>query len=231
MDGINGNDFQHNNIVYILNKKDQLPNPRGIWINKENLIAISIYNGVRHCMAATWLNDRDQFLFPKDKWKKDIEFQTDCLAYTLFSNNIQSKHGTNHWIPFTEHEVNARDKFESNFMTDFMKGKIQRTPSAKLFKSSKETKNAVLEFSNEAKAVFESGKALWQYYHQQPNCNVNASFYDIREHFQERNEKGKMNNKSEDETYTSLIKELRKQLQILELKLQPKVYEYGFLKE
>ena len=30
MDGINGNDFQHNNIVYILNLKSQLPNPRGI---------------------------------------------------------------------------------------------------------------------------------------------------------------------------------------------------------
>ena len=30
MDGINGNDFQHNNIVYVLNTKEQCPNPRGI---------------------------------------------------------------------------------------------------------------------------------------------------------------------------------------------------------
>ncbi|MDR1458768.1 MAG: hypothetical protein LBI60_00920 [Bacteroidales bacterium] len=35
MDGINGNEFQHNNIVYIINRKELLPNPRGIWINKK----------------------------------------------------------------------------------------------------------------------------------------------------------------------------------------------------
>jgi hypothetical protein len=40
-----------------------------------------------------------------------------------------------------------------------------------------------------------------------------------------------MNNKSEDETYNKLLKDLREQLEILELKLQPKVYEFGFLKK
>lgn len=48
MDGINGNDFQHNNIVYVLNTKEQLPNPRGIWITKDNLIPVSIYFSVRN---------------------------------------------------------------------------------------------------------------------------------------------------------------------------------------
>ena len=42
-----------------------------------------------------------------------LEFQNDCLAYTLFNNDIQSEYGTNHWIPFTEQEVNAQDRFES----------------------------------------------------------------------------------------------------------------------
>jgi hypothetical protein len=55
----------------------------------------------------------------------DSDFQNDCLAFTLFSNNIQSQFGTNHWIPFTELEVNARSKFESNFMTDFIAGKVK----------------------------------------------------------------------------------------------------------
>ena len=69
---------------------------------------------------------RDQFLFPNDGWKTDFEFQQNCLAFALFhgQNRITSKEGTNHWIPFTEYEVNAQDKFASNFMTDFMKGKI-----------------------------------------------------------------------------------------------------------
>ena len=78
--------------------------------------------------------------------------------------------------------------------------------------------------------MFGSGKALWQYYHQQPNCNVNASLYDIREHFQGRNDSGKMNNKSDDVTYMGLIKGLREQLKQLQKNITPKIFEYGFLK-
>ena len=85
-------------------------------------------------------------------------------------------------------------------------------------------------FSAQAQAVFNSGLALWQYYHQQPNCNVNASLYDIREHFQGRNATGKMNNKSADETYMDLIKRLRDQLKMLKKNIEPKIFEYGFLK-
>ena len=87
-----------------------------------------------------------------------------------------------------------------------------------------------LEFSVEAKMVFNAGRELWKYYHTQPNCNINASLYDIREYFQGRNSAGKMNNKSTDEIYTLLIANLRDALKILSLKIQPKVYEYGFLK-
>jgi hypothetical protein len=39
-----------------------------------------------------------------------------------------------------------------------------------------------------------------------------------------------MNNSSEDETYTNLITNLRDKLKILAKKIEPKVYEYGFLK-
>lgn len=82
--GTNGNDFQQNGIVYILNKKEQMANPRGIWISKDNLTQTSIYYAVRKAIDKTWLNDRDQFLYPNDGWKKDTEFQNNCLAFTLF---------------------------------------------------------------------------------------------------------------------------------------------------
>ena len=61
--------------------------------------------------------------------------------------------------------------------------------------------------------------------------NVNASLYDIREHFQGRNDKGKMNNKSDDEIYMKLIGSLREKLKTLAGKIEPKVYEYEFLKK
>jgi hypothetical protein len=61
--------------------------------------------------------------------------------------------------------------------------------------------------------------------------HVNASFYDIREFFQGRNDKGTMNTKSADETYAQLLGALREALKTLTQKIQPKVYQYGFLKE
>ncbi|MEY4937448.1 MAG: hypothetical protein RIS64_3807, partial [Bacteroidota bacterium] len=227
--GCYGNDFLNQNIIRIQRTKEELKTPRGSYITAGNLTQAAIYYTVRKCIAATWLNDRDQFLYPNDGWKTDLAFQNDCLTYTLFSNNIQSKYGTNHWIPFTEMEVEPREAFESHFMTDFLKGKI-KTAASDLFKSDKTAPKQPLIFSAEAQAVFEAGKKLWQYYHLQSDTNVNASLYDIREHFQGRNDAGKMKTKSEDEAYMKCIKSLREALHVLETKLQPKVYAYGFLK-
>ena len=152
--------------------------------------------------------------------------------FTLFhsNNKVTSKEGTNHWIPFTEEEVNARGKFESHCMTDFIKGKIQHEQQDGLF-GTEQKKVEPMVFSLEAQAVFDAGRELWRYYHKQPRCNVNASLYDIREHFQGRNDKGKMNNKSDDAVYMELITNLRTSLKVLADKIAPKVYEYGFLKK
>jgi hypothetical protein len=233
MDGINGNDFQHNNIVYVLNTKEQLPNPRGIWITKDNLIPVSVYFSVRKAIEANWLNDRDQFLNPNENWKADKEFQNDCLTFTLFNNNIQIKFGVNDWIPFTESEVNSKEKFQSNFMSDFINGKIKSVQQAdNLFgvtTTSHFDINKPRKFSIEATAVFNAGLILWQHYHSQDNVNVNASLYDIKLHFQGRSDKGRMNAKSSDEKYTELIGNLRQKLNLLSDKIATKVYEFEFL--
>ena len=115
-------------------------------------------------------------------------------------------------------------------MTSFIKGKLPQTEEASLF-GDNNVNNQPLEFSEEAKAVFDAGRALWTYYHAQPNVNVNASYYDIREYFQGRNDKGKMNAKSSDETYTALHAELKNKMAILADIIKPKIYEYEFLKE
>ncbi|MDR3245754.1 MAG: hypothetical protein LBT50_04910 [Prevotellaceae bacterium] len=244
----NSNDFQHQKFTYI-SLAEEAKSISAFPIIQDNLIEASIYFTVRNCIEATWLNDRDQFLYPDDKWEKDLEFQNDCLAFTLFygQNRISSKYGRNHWIPFTEFQVAANDKFDSNFMTDFIAGEsISVVCEPELFYGNsggyRQRKRELIarNFSPEAKSVFRAGQALWRYYHQQPFdngmnpliiYNVNASLYDIREYFQGRNEKGKMNNKSVNETYTNLIGDLRKKLILLAKKIEPKVYEYGFLKE
>jgi hypothetical protein len=230
-----GNDFQHNNFINInFNSEIRgIGNAKGIAkfeITISNIIEAGIYFAVRKSVKSDWYNDRDQFLFPNDSWKNDTEFQNDCFTFMIFNNNIQSKYGKNHWIPFTEEEVNARDNFESHFMSDFIKGKLGNDGYDELFPELTK-KHKALKFSGEAKSVFKAGKKLWKYYHSQASANVNASLYDIREFFQGRDDSGKMNSKSGDDTYNALIKELRQALAVLAEKIKPKVYEYGFLME
>lgn len=225
-----GSDFQNQRLVRFGKPYMKVPASNHNWqISHENLIQSSIYYSVRHCIDANWLNDRDQFLFPNENWKNDLLFQSDCLTYTLFSNGYQSSFGTNNWIPFTEQEVGAKGRFESHFMTDFIAGKLKQESNTELF-GTQEQRTTPLEFSDEAKAVFDAGRELWTYYHSNKYININASLYDIREHYQGRNDKGKMNNKSLDEKYNELISTLRVRLKVLAKKIEPKVYEYGFLK-
>ncbi|MDR1543260.1 MAG: hypothetical protein LBS50_02385, partial [Prevotellaceae bacterium] len=234
--GLYGSDFQHNNFIRITNCKNH-PN-RWTYITANNLIESCIYFAVRKVIPADWLNDRDQFLFPNKKWEKDIEFQNDCFAYTLFNNKVSVKNGVNHWIPFKEDEVNAPTSYDSHIMITFLSGEKVLNAYSDLFSNLEETKTQSKlgwkkgekrEFSPAAQAVFDAGRALWHYYHSQNNINVNASLYDIKEYFQGRNDKSKMNNKSADEKYNGLIGNLRKKLNILAQKIEPKVYEYEFL--
>lgn len=204
-------DYQNNKYVSIQNTIGKR-HGKYFYINEDNLQISTIYLAVRHCIEANWLNDRDQFLYPNDGWKEDMEFQADCLAFTLFhgQNRISSEQGINHWIPFSEQEVDAKDVFASHFMSDYIKDKQ-------------------IEFSAEAQAVFAAGKALWKYYHEQPQANPNASFYDIRAYFQGRDKNGKMNKDSANTQYMALIGSLRQTQKVLAAKIAEKVYKYGFL--
>ena len=239
------NDFQHQTQVFIINKKEQLPTPRGWWITEKNIIPHAVFFAVRHCIEATWLNDRDQFLYPNDNWQTDDEFLINCLVYTLFhgQNRITSAHGTNHWIPFTETEVDAQEKFDSHFMSDYIAGRLPQEMSsateADLFTETETPAKATphpLTFSAEATPVMDAGRALWRYYHTQPIARTqpNASFYDIRLYFQgtKTTAKGRqqMNTESNDPIYTTLIADLRQKMKALARAIEPKVYEYGFLK-
>ena len=257
--GNHGPDFQNNRMLQLINRSvshanGTLSNATKYTISARNLLPICIYFSVRLCLAQTWLNDRDQFLSPHADWIGDAVFQNNCLTFVLFSpkNNIQSALGTNYWLPFTEHEVEANNEFDSHFMTDFIAGRCpqrqktkderQKAQSEEEKKSKKEVgslRNLTegesfvptepLEFSPEATAVFDAGRELWRYYHAQPNANPNASYYDIREHFQGRNKNGRMNPMSDDMEYMRLLGNLKEAMEVLRQQIVPKVYEYGFL--
>lgn len=231
-----GCDFQNQNYIFIINNKSQLPHPRGTQITDKNLKEIAIYLAVRHSVQKNWLNDRDQFTEPYQTWQADVEFQNDCLAYSLFStsNNIQSAQGANLWQPFTEKELGINNELPSHFMTDYIYGKTRpRLIQGDIF-GEQETNTLPLVFSDEAKAVFDAARNLWRYYHEQDDADLNASYYDIRKYFQgtKLDKKGKevMNATSEDATYSALHSALRNAHRRLAEKIVPKVYEHGFLR-
>jgi len=127
---------------------------RGFFVNAENLWKAAIVFAVRRLIKPTWLNDRDQFLQPSEPLTD--EFKSDCLIWMLFhgSNLTAGTDGlhwndrdwslVNHFIPFTEAEVGAKGRFESDFMVRHIAG---------------------MAFSPEAKAVLDEGRHLWQRYH------------------------------------------------------------------
>jgi hypothetical protein len=125
----------------------------GFYVTRKNLWQAAVIYSVRRLIKPTWLNDRDQFLQPIEKLTQS--FKNDCLIWMLFngSNLTASANDlewngkkwsiVNHFIPFTETEVNARKRFESTFMVDYLKDKT---------------------LSKEAKTVLEAGREVWRTY-------------------------------------------------------------------
>ncbi len=235
-----GVDFQNNNFVNLANNKNPKRNITFFGLTPTNLLIGAIYFSIRHCIKATWQNDRDQFYAPyDDAFQDDSEFKNNCLIFMLFhtQNRITTTQGINHFIPFSEIEVNAKERYASHVLLDFLKVKLQeQTQNNNLFDSSKKERNP-LEFSETALSVLNAGREIYRYYHTQDFTNrpynANISLYDIKEFFQGRNAQGKLNlpAKAKDEHYKQLYANLQDALKDLAKEIQPKVYEYGFLRE
>ncbi|GAA9020297.1 hypothetical protein Taitung20_14270 [Helicobacter pylori] len=230
-------DFSHQNTNYLQNHKGT-SHLHYENLTPTNLLISAIYFSIRHCIKATWQNDRDQFYAPyDDAFQDDSEFKNNCLIFMLFhtQNRITTTQGTNHFIPFSETEVNAKERYSSHALLDFLKGGIKEKGDSLFLNAKKE--NKPLEFSQSALNVFNAGKEIYRHYHTQDftnrHYNANISLYDIKEFFQGRNAQGKLNlpAKAKDEYYKQLYANLQDALKDLAKEIQPKVYEYGFLRE
>ncbi|GAA9599102.1 hypothetical protein HpHA66_13480 [Helicobacter pylori] len=232
-------DFQGSPSVAIINNKNSSKRHSVYFaIASSNILFGSVFFSIRHCIKATWQNDRDQFYAPyDDAFQDDSEFKNNCLIFMLFhtQNRITTTQGTNHFIPFSETEVNAKERYSSHALLDFLKGKIKEEGDSLFLNAKKE--NKPLEFSLCASRVFDAGREIYRYYHTQdsinPHYNANASLYDIKEFFQGRNAQCKLNPpvKAKDTYYKQLYANLQDALKDLAKEIQPKVYEYGFLRE
>jgi hypothetical protein len=216
----NGNDVQHSATQTAI-LSSVYNTGRGFYITDENLWQAAIIFSSRRLVKPTWLNDRDQFLQPTEPLTN--EFKNDCLIWMLFNgsnltasaNNLEWNDKkwsiVNHFIPYTEAEVNSPSRFESDFMVQYMADKT---------------------FSAEATTILAEGKKLWQAYFTQTDVRSvrdelklnrpDVGWYQIRKALQARNASGDFvptNFKPFEEAYKTLTE-----------KLQPMVYGLGFLK-
>lgn len=191
------------------------------FITRKNLWQAAVVFAVRRLVKATWLNNRDQFLQPTVELQD--EFKNDCLIWMLFngSNLTASADGlewngkkwsiTNHFIPFTESEVNAPDRFESDFMVEYLADKT---------------------LSIEAREILSAGRILWQAYfahtdvytvrHEFKLNRSDVGWYQIRKALAARNASG--------DTAPVNFSTFEVAYQKLSDKLRPQVYNLGFLR-
>jgi hypothetical protein len=194
-------------------------NGGGSYVLPSNLEHSAIVFSVRRLIKPTWLNDRDQFLQPSQALHD--QFKSDCLVWMLFngSNLTAGADGlhwndrdwslTNHFIPFTEAEVGAKARFESDFVVRYMAG---------------------MAFSPEAQAVLDEGRKLWTRFHAidfphkiREDLKLNradAGWYQIRKALEQYGG-----------TELTDFDPFRAAYTALGAKLRPMVYELGFLPE
>lgn len=212
-----GNDLQHAAQGTAL-LSSGYGNAGAFFVTAENLWKAAVVFAVRRLVKPTWLNDRDQFLQPTQPLTEI--FKSDSLIWMLFNGSNLSAGAKNlewdgrkwnllnNFIPFTEEEVGASNRFDSNFMSEYI---------------------AKLKLSSEAKLVLEEGRKIWKLYHSNKfdkrirdefklNCS-SVGWYQIRKSLEANDEVITVDFDSFKEAYSSLSQ-----------KLLPQVFKNGFLK-
>jgi len=212
------NDLQHSAIETLITSSIYTGgNGGGVYLTQDNLWKAAIVFAVRRLIRPTWLNDRDQFLQPSQPLSD--EFKADCLIWMLFNGsnltagadglrwNEQDWSLINHFIPFTEGEIGAKARIESDFMVRYMAG---------------------MTFSPEAKAVLDEGRNLFRHFHATsfPNkirqeCKLgraDAGWYQIRRALE-----------AFGDTQFTDFAPFKAAYADLSEKLRPQVFELGFL--
>jgi hypothetical protein len=214
----NGNDMQNaGTMTAIFSSVHSIGHAGGYFVTEENLWKVGVMFTVRRVIAGTWLNDRDQFLQPSQPLSD--EFKSDCLVWMLFNGsnltagadglrwNGQDWSLTNHFIPFTEGEIGAKARIESDFMVRYMAG---------------------MTLSPQAQAVLNEGRKLFQHFHatnfpnkigQEYQLNrADAGWYQVRRALE-----------AFSDTRFTDFDPFKAAYADLSAKLRPQVFELGFL--
>ena len=157
-----GNDFQNQNFTALLSAP--YVSAGALSVTPENFVQSMIIHAVRRIPKATWINDRDQFLQPKQDLSK--EFINDCTMWNLFSNSNQTASMkdveyedelyqiNNHFFPFLLSEIKTWGISDSDISLALTSAEDRFLAKWLINK----------EFSIEAKEVLNIGKEIYQFY-------------------------------------------------------------------
>jgi hypothetical protein len=195
-------------------------NGHGFYVTKDNLWQAAIIFAVRRLIRQTWQNDRDQFLQPSENLTP--AFKNDCLIWMLFNGsnltasandlewNNQKWSIVNHFIPFSELEVNANGGFESKFMAEYLKDK---------------------KLSKHAKAVLDAGREIWKlYFSSNFNSKIKNKFKLNRPDVGWYQIRNALDDNAKENATEFDLSDFKDAYEALSEKLRPQVYEFGFLK-
>jgi hypothetical protein len=216
-----GNDFQNAGTSTALMSSGYC-SAGAFFVTEENLWKAAIVFAVRRLIKPTWINDRDQFLQPSVELPD--QFKSDCIIWMLFNGsnlsagaeglqwNDRSWSLTNHFVPYSEAEVGAQGRMDSDFMVRHL---------------------ATLTLSAEAQAVLNAGRDLWRLFHGTAfpqkirddyklgrPTRPDAGWYQIRKALEAHGDERPYDDSAFRAAYAALGEKLR-----------PLVFEYGFLPE
>lgn len=218
----NGNDLPHAaQETAIFSSVHSIGHSGGFFVTAENLLQSAVIFSVRQLVSHTWVNHNDQFLQPNAPLSD--EFKSDCLIWMLFhgknltagANDLEWNDKkwslVNHFIPFTEEEVDAPGRFESDFMVQYLSDK---------------------PLSAEALAVLDAGRTLWKAYFAHTDVRTvrdelklnrpDVGWYQIRNALKARNASG--------DVAPVDFTPFETAYKALGDKLRPQVFELGFLR-
>jgi hypothetical protein len=219
-----GNDFQNQNFTAFLSAP--YVSAGALSVTPENFKKSMVIHAVRRIPKATWINDRDQFLIPKQELSQ--EFINDCTIWNLFSmsnqtaamKNIEYENEiyqiNNHFFPFLLSELKIWKISDSDISLSL--ASVTDRFVAKWISEH--------ELSPEAKEVYEAGKEVYKFYFANLNQlrthlfeikTWDAGLWQIKNVLQDQN------------LARDLFKTLKEKHDILRDKLLPQIYDYEFI--
>jgi len=195
-------------------------------VTADNFEKSMVIHAVRRIPKATWINDRDQFLQPKQELSE--EFVNDCTIWNVFSNSNQTASMKD--VEYEKEIYQIKNNFFPFLIAELKNWEITDSDFSLALASAEDRFVAKWlsekEFSKEAKETIEAGKEIYKFYFANLNqlrTNLfeiktwDAGLWQIKKVLQDQ------------DLARDLFKKLKEKHDILRDKILPQIYDYEFI--